>query len=81
VASAKAAVVVDMTLVDFIASVGMRLLLKNAKAQAGRGGKLVLFNPTPTVRNALMVAGISEIIPLHEDFAEACSDALAGTAS
>jgi anti-sigma B factor antagonist len=81
IATVKAPVVVDMSTVDFIASIGMRLLLKNAKAQQGRGGKLVLYNPMPLVREALTIAGIAEIIPIHEDFDAACSDALAGMAT
>ena len=82
VATSKAPVVVDMSTVDFIASIGMRLLLKNAKAQQGRGGKLVLYNPMPLVREALdQSRGSAEIIPIHVDFDAACSDALAGMAT
>lgn len=81
VATSKAPVVVDMSTVDFIASIGMRLLLKNARAQQGRGGKLVLYNPMPLVLEALTIAGIAEIIPIHGDFEAACSDALAGMAN
>jgi anti-anti-sigma factor len=81
VATVKAPVVVDMSTVDFIASIGMRLLLKNARAQQGRGGKLVLYRPTPLVREALTVAGIADLIPIHDDFEAACTDALAGMAT
>jgi hypothetical protein len=35
----------------------------------------------PLVREALTVAGIAEIIPIHDDFDAACSDALAGMAT
>jgi anti-anti-sigma factor len=78
VATVKAPVVVDMSSVDFIASIGMRLLLKNAKAVQGRGGKMVLFNSVPLVRDALKVAGFETLIPMHDDFDAACQDALAG---
>ena len=81
ISSEKAPVVGDMSTVDFIASIGMRLLLKNAKAQSGRGGKLVLYKPTALVREALTMAGISELIPIHDDFNAACTDALAGTSA
>ena len=80
VASQKAAVVVDMAAVDFIASIGMRLLLKNAKAQQSRGGKLVLYKPAPLVREALTMAGIGSLIPMHDDFEAASREALAGIA-
>jgi anti-sigma B factor antagonist len=79
VATTKAPVVVDLSAVDFIASIAMRLLLKNARAQQGRGGKLVLYKPTALVREALTTAGIATIIPMHDDFEVACQDALAGT--
>ncbi len=72
VSTVKAPVVVDMTAVEFIASIAMRLLLKNAKAQQGRGGRLVLYNPTTTVREALTIAGIATIIPMYDDFDAAC---------
>jgi anti-anti-sigma factor len=52
VATVKLPVVVDMSAVDFIASIGMRLLLKNAKAQQGRGGRLVLYKPMPPRRSS-----------------------------
>jgi anti-anti-sigma factor len=80
VATVKAPVVVDLSTVDFIASIGMRLLLKNAQALAGRGGKMVLYHPRPLVREALRVAGFEALIPMHDDFDAACSDALAGVA-
>jgi anti-sigma B factor antagonist len=76
VASQKAPVVVDLAAVDFIASIGFRLLLKNAKAQQARGGKLVLCQPAPLVREALVMAGIGSLIPIHEDFEAACREAL-----
>jgi anti-anti-sigma factor len=78
VATQKAPVVVDMSAVDFVASIGLRLLLKNAKAQQGRGGKLVLYKPSQTVREVLMGSGISTIIPVYDDLEQACQGALTG---
>ena len=80
VASRRAPVVVDISAVEFIASIAMRMLLRNAKAQQTRGGKLVLYKPTPLVREALTMAGMGNLIPMHDDFESACRDALAGTA-
>ena len=81
VSTEKAPVVVDISAVEFIAWIAKRLLLKNAKAQQGRGGKLVLYKPTPLVREALTVSGIATIIPMFDDFDAACQDALSGVAS
>jgi anti-anti-sigma factor len=60
-------VVVDMSGVDFVASIGMRLLVSCAKANAARGGQLVLASLRPLVRESLETAGISSLIPLFAD--------------
>jgi anti-sigma B factor antagonist len=70
-------VVVDMSEVDFIASIGMRLLLTCAKAKAKRGGKMALYSLHPLVKEALEMAGIDTLIPLYDDQAAA----LAGQAA
>jgi anti-anti-sigma factor len=69
-------VLVDMAQVDFIASIGIRLLLMNAKALKRRGSKLVLYRPQPLVGEALATAGIDLLIPVHTDFDAACADLL-----
>lgn len=71
-ATEKAPVLVDMSGVAFIASIGMRMLVMEAKALARRGGKMVLLSPTELVAEALRMAGIDEIIPIFDD-AEAAS--------
>jgi anti-sigma B factor antagonist len=73
VTKAKALVLVDLSQVDFIASIGMRLLVMNGKELARRGGHLVLFNPQPLVAEALLLAGIDAVIPMftERDAAEA----------
>ncbi|MBK6741765.1 MAG: STAS domain-containing protein [Hydrogenophilales bacterium] len=60
-------VLVDMSEVEFIASIGMRLLLTCAKAKAARGGKLALYGLQPMVAEALETAGIDSLIPLYAD--------------
>jgi anti-anti-sigma factor len=42
-------VIVDVAEVEFLASIGIRLLLLNAKSVGKRGGKMVLVAPTPDV--------------------------------
>ena len=64
-------VIVDLAGVDFIASIGMRLLLSCAKAKARRGGEMVLAAPQPMVRETLETAGIDSLIPIHADAASA----------
>lgn len=70
----KAGVLVDMSEVEFIASIGMRMLLGNARALGKRGGKMVLLKPTEMVKNVLKSAGIDELIPVYDDFEAACAD-------
>lgn len=67
-ATEKAPVLVDMSGVEFIASIGMRMLVMEAKALARRGGKMALLNPTELVAEALRMAGIDELIPIFDDF-------------
>lgn len=73
-ATQKAAIVVDMSGVDFIASIGIRLVIRTAKAQLNRGGKLVIFTPPNLVREALTMAGVDQLVPMHTDFEAACKD-------
>jgi anti-anti-sigma factor len=58
-------VIVDLSEVDFLASIGIRLLTLTAKSVASRGGKMVLLNPVPDVQSILDVTGIPPIIPVH----------------
>ena len=66
-AGERAHVVVDLSGVTFLSSIGMRLLIKSARAQASRGGKLVLAAPQPLVRKVLETTGIDRVIPLNAD--------------
>src|SRR5215510_10097472 len=58
-------VIVDLTDVDFLASIGIRLLTLTAKSVTSRGGKMVLLNPTPEVERVLEITGIPAIIPVY----------------
>lgn len=59
-------VLIDLSGVDFIASIGIRLLITNAKAMAARGARLVLCNAQPLVGKTLETVGIQHLIPLLE---------------
>lgn len=79
-ATKKAAVLVDMSKVSFMASIGIRLLLSNAKACSARGGKMVLFAPQPLVKDVLQSAGVTKLIETVDDQA-AAEQAAAGVES
>ncbi len=74
----KVHVVVDVSEVDFLASIGIRLLVLTAKAVANRKGKMVLLNPNPNVLNVLDLAGIPSIIPIYSELESAEAVLLAG---
>jgi len=58
-------VVVDLSEVDFLASIGIRLLTLTAKSVTSRGGRMVLLNPIPEVQHVLEVTGIPAMIPIY----------------
>jgi anti-anti-sigma factor len=66
-------VLVDIADVDFMASIGIRLIVVGAKTVSGRGGKLALCNPQPAVAKTLGITGIDNIIPIYPSVAEAAS--------
>ena len=72
-----AKIIVDLSGVTFLASIGIRLLVASARAQANRGGKMVLAAPSTLVRTVLETAGIDQLIPLVADV-DAARAALAG---
>jgi len=70
-ASDKANVVVDLSNVSFLASIGMRTLVSSARALMNRGGAMALANPQPMVKQALLAAGIDSLVPSFADAAAA----------
>jgi len=64
-AGEKVRVIVDLSEVDFLSSIGIRLLMLTAKSVTSRGGKIVILNPTPDVQNVLEISGIPAIIPIY----------------
>jgi anti-anti-sigma factor len=67
----KVHLIVDLSEVDFLASIGIRLLELTAKSVASRGGKMVILNPIPEAQNMLEAAGIPAIIPIYSHFESA----------
>jgi len=67
-----ALIVVDLSQVSFLASIGMRTLLISAKALALRQGHMALAAPQPLVEEVLRLAGIDAVIPVYADIGSAC---------
>ena len=66
----KRKVVVDLSQVTFIASLGIRTLVTGAKATANNGGKMVLLNPQPNVEQVLRTTHVDTMMPIIHDSAE-----------
>ena len=59
-------VIVDLSRVEFLASIGIRMLTLHAKSVVGRGGRMVLLNPSPEISDVLEITGVSAIIPIYD---------------
>jgi anti-anti-sigma factor len=71
-ATEKRHVVVDLTAITFLASIGIRSIISNAKAQHQRGGKMVLFvGENASVAKTLEMTGIDTLVPMFKDMLDA----------
>jgi len=59
--------VVDLTGVTFLASIGIRTLISNAKTLERRGATMALFGPSPFVTEVLRSVGVTDLIPVFDD--------------
>ena len=60
-------VIVDISQVPFIASIGMRVMLRVVKALKPVGAKLVLLKPQPLVEEALRLACLDQVFGIAHD--------------
>ena len=70
-AGSKSNIVVDMSGVDFIASIGIRHLVMAAKVVSRNAARLVLLAPTPMVTEVLVVSGLQDLLPIVRSEEEA----------
>ncbi len=71
-AAPKKGVVVDLSAVKFLASIGIRALIASAKAVQKRGGKMVLVvDGGSTVVMSLEATGVDELIPVFKNVSDA----------
>jgi anti-anti-sigma factor len=76
-AAAGRPVVVDLSGVSFIASLGIRLLIANARALSQKGTAMVLYGASEDVGSVLRDAAIDQLIPCVDTQAEAVARAAA----
>jgi anti-anti-sigma factor len=67
----KRALIIDMTAVTFLASVGIRHLVAAARVISRRNGRLVLLKPTETIADVLKTSGLSDVLPIASTEEEA----------
>jgi anti-sigma B factor antagonist len=67
----KHGLIVDLSGVAFLASVGIRHLVQAAKTLTRRGGRLVLLRPSKAVEEVLTITGTNSLIPIAHDDREA----------
>lgn len=67
IAEANKNVLVDMSDVTFLASLGIRTLITGAKTVSSNGGKLVLLSPQPNVERILRESRVDTVLPIIED--------------
>lgn len=73
-ADQKRRIVVDMSQINFLATIGIRLLTIVARAQEHHGGHFVLCSPQETVRWSLATAGIDTLIPVFSNMESALGE-------
>jgi anti-sigma B factor antagonist len=71
VGGSKRAVIVDLSGVEFMASLGLRSVVLSGKAVLSKGGKYVLLAPQPAVEEVITTSGVDELFPIFRDEASA----------
>jgi anti-sigma B factor antagonist len=71
VGGTKRAVIVDLSGVEFMASLGLRSVVLSGKAVLSKGGKYVLLAPQPQVEEVITTSGVDELFTIFRDEASA----------
>jgi len=67
--------IVDLSKVEFIGSMGLRMFISVARALARKQGKLILYAPQVLVKEVFDTVSLGEIIPVKADIASALAAA------
>ncbi len=71
ISGSKDKVIVDFSGVDFLASIGVRTIVKTAKAMGARGGKMAIVKPNDAAKRVLSSTGVDTIVHVVDDEAAA----------
>jgi anti-anti-sigma factor len=64
IADAHRAVVVDLTQVNFLASMGIRILTLFAQTISKNGGRVACFGANENVTRVLQISGVATLLPM-----------------
>jgi anti-sigma B factor antagonist len=67
VMGAKRAIIIDLSQVSYVASMGLRTLVMGAKTVASKRGRMVLLSPNADVEQVLLASGTNTLIPILHD--------------
>jgi anti-sigma B factor antagonist len=67
--------IVDLSQVDFVGSLAIRMFITIARTLGRHGGKLVLYGAQPLVAQVFTTASLHNIVPVHVDVAAASAAA------
>jgi anti-anti-sigma factor len=71
ISSENSGVIIDLSHVSFIASIGLRILLHATRAVQRHGGRLVLLNPVQGVKKVLDLTGVTDLLSVYSSRADA----------
>jgi anti-anti-sigma factor len=69
--TAKSFAILDMSGVDFVASLGLGTLVRVVQAATRRGGRVVLLSPQPAVARVLAMTRLDQIIRVYDNLDDA----------
>lgn len=70
-AASNRGLIVDLSRVEFVGSMGLRALIIGARTVARNGGRMVLLRPVPAVETVLVTSGADAVVPILHDADEA----------
>jgi anti-anti-sigma factor len=76
--AAKKGIVVDLSSLKFLASIGIRALVASAKDVKARGGRMVLVvDSASSVMMSIKATGVDQLVPVFDDDRDAARAATA----
>src|SRR5438093_7979245 len=64
-------VIVDLSEVSLITSMGLGMLITNAKTLQAQGIPFIILSPQPNVEKVLLMSGLQDLLPIEKDLRSA----------